>query len=438
MSRIAIIIIALFLGSGLMLRAQDYSELNLALAKGNYAEVILRGRPLIEQGGATGKLLELVAMAHEGLEQKDRALECYQLALPFSSDSLRIENSIGRCLVGLGRIREAMNTYIRVLAVDSTNSFANIQLAKIYFSQREYAKASSIYGMLAAMDTSNYYFFKQAGECYNQMGLYPFAITMYTEAFRINPRDPALGLSLALCHLRTGHFTPTLAVIDEAQKYDSLNIPLLRYEGLTYMYKNDFERSDSIFYKLVDMGDTTLFTLSRLGFSLMGRNYVFRAIKPLERAYALDSTDYDLLTNLATAASQAVSPEKGFYYYQRLEDALRPKPDKLAAVFSGRGEIYTRQRNYNAAYDWFKKAYATEPGNLIHLANAGRALYYKKDYSKSKKCYQEFVETYDKLERAGHDFSTDPAVFHQNSMVRAYLRELENPKDSPVSNSVKK
>jgi len=105
-----ILLLAILLGSGLMLRAQDYRELNLALVQGNYAEVISKGRPLIDQGLADGKLFELMAIAHEGLEQKDKALDYYQRALNMTSASLSLQNSIGRCFLGLGRITEAKNS----------------------------------------------------------------------------------------------------------------------------------------------------------------------------------------------------------------------------------------------------------------------------------------------------------------------------------------
>jgi len=420
-----ILFLAILLGSGLMLRAQDYPELNLALVQGNYAEVISKGRPLIDRGGAAGKLLELVAIAHEGLEQKDRALECYQKALEISPNSLELQNSVARCYLGLGRVAEAKNTYLKVLEVDSTNFMANNQLAKILYTQREFGNAVTIYGKLIVIDTANYYFYKQAGECFSQLNLNPFAINLFTEAFRLNPRDPGLAVSLAVCHLNGGEATPALEVIHEAQRYDSLNFSLLRYEGFTYFGLKDYEKSDSLFYKLVELGDTTYFTLSHLGFSLMGRNYVYKAIKPLERAYEIDSTDFELLRNLAIAATQVAGPEKGLFYYQKLEDVLRPAPSRLAAVFSGRGDIYRRLRNYDLAYEWFLKAYATENGNLLHLANAGQAMYYKKDYSKAKKCYLEFVETYDRRTRQGHNLSADAQVFSANAVIRNSLKEIE-------------
>ena len=134
MLRISITIIALFLGSGQLLRAQDYSTLNLALAQGKYVEVVTKGGLLIDSAGPSGKLLELIALAHEGLERRDRALEYYQLALPLSADSLRIQNCIGRCFLNLGRTKEATNTFMNVLAADSTNFIASNQLAKIYYS----------------------------------------------------------------------------------------------------------------------------------------------------------------------------------------------------------------------------------------------------------------------------------------------------------------
>ena len=430
MRRVTALILILFLGSGQLLRAQDYSELSLALAQGKYSEVVSKGRLLIDSAGPTGKLLELVAIAHEGLEQREPALECYQRALPLSTDSLRIQNSIGRCLVGLGRSREASAVFITVLEADTTNFFANNQLAKIYYSQSNYVKAISIYSKLAAMDTTNYVFYKLLGDCYSRMEKNSEAIDFYTKGFKINPRDAALGVSLAICHLKSGLLNPTLAVIDEAQRYDSLNVSLLRYEGICYMYKKEYEKSDSLFYKLVEMGDTTFFTLSRLGQSLLGRNYIYKAIKPLEQAYVLDSTDYDVLMRLAYASYQVVGPEKGLLYYDKLEAGLQPEKGRLAAVFSGRADIYYSTKNYDAAQEWYKKAYATDPANLLYLANMGRSLYYNKEYAKSKRCYLEFVETYERLSSAGHNFMSDPPVMANYSMIKAYLKELEGSKDS--------
>ncbi len=423
MVRKSIFMLAIFLGWGQLLLAQEYGELSIALVQGRYADVIASGRTLADSVANNPKFLEIMALAHEGLGQDQQALEYYQHALAITPQSTNLENSVGRCLFSLGRVKEAEKVFSSVVQSDSLNFFANSQLAKIFLGQKEYLKALERYGRLASMDSSNYYFFKQLGECYSKLGFNPFAVEMFSQAFRLNPRDANLTVSLATAYLNAGNQEEALNVCNAYEQYDSLNIPVLRYKGFTLVSMKRYEEGEAVMRKLLSIGDTSAFTYSFLGYALNWNGLIYQSVEPLEKAYQLDSTDFRVTTTLASAIAATYNPKQGLEYYSKAEALISPKPSDVIQLEAGRAWIYAKLGMVDTAYYLYKKAFVTDSSNIINLYHAAFLAYSNHKEVRAKADFIEYVQLFDKKVLKGSRMDAEQRDAYTSA--KFYLKRLK-------------
>lgn len=423
MVRKSILMLAVFLGWGQVLPAQEYGELSMALVQGRYAEVISIGQTLGDSVALNPKFLVIMAMAHERLEQDQQALEYYQRALTLTPKNVTLENSVGRCLLSLGRVKESENVFSDVLQSDSLNFFANSQLAKINFMQRDYRKAVERYGVSAIMDTTNYYFYKQLGECYSRLGFNPFAVEMFSRAFRLNPRDAGLTVSLATAQVSAGNIEEALAECEAFEHFDSLNVPVMRYKGYTLLLLRKFDEVEAVMHKLLSIGDTSAFTYSCLGYALNWNGLIYQSVEPLEKAYKLDTTNFKVITTLASAIAATYDPKMGLEYFDKAEALISPRPFDLAEIVEGRAHIYEKLGKVEMAYSLYNKAFAIDSSNILNLYNAAMVAYQHGHIRWAKESFRQFVFQFDQKVQQGSHMDANQHDAYETAIF--YLKRLK-------------
>ena len=92
----------------------------------------------------------------------------------------------------------------QVLSADSSNFYANYQLARLYFQLGEYEKAVDAYEKLQAQNEDNTVLYRAIGDCYTRMEQYPSATTAYFQAYNLNRENAGLAVALVNSLYRMG------------------------------------------------------------------------------------------------------------------------------------------------------------------------------------------------------------------------------------------
>ena len=100
--------------------------------------------------------MNAIGQAYEGMLRYQKAYDYYRLC--FSMDT-----------TNLGRAEDAERYFHQVLSADSSNFYANYQLARLYFQLGEYEKAVDAYEKLQAQNEDNTVLYRAIGDCYTRM-----------------------------------------------------------------------------------------------------------------------------------------------------------------------------------------------------------------------------------------------------------------------------
>ena len=213
-----LILLGLFLAIPAGAQETGWQEL---VNRKQFAETIRMAGQLTPADSGDFKKMYALAQAYEGMLKYRQALDYFMLCLQMDSAGTDAIYALARVSVHLGKTQDAERYYLKVLETsDSTDFYANYQLARLYYQLEDYDKAAGRYNLLLKRDTANASLLSGLGDCYTKSGALPFAALYYGQAFAANPENAGLGSALINTLLRMGVAEDALAVCAVALEHN--------------------------------------------------------------------------------------------------------------------------------------------------------------------------------------------------------------------------
>ena len=303
----------------------------------------------------------------------------------------------GNCYHQLGNYNEAVESYQRLLDIDSTNRRALVALAQIYTRQKQFGGAVICYSRLIKMDSLNSYYYKQYGIAALQGHSHGIAVQNFLKAIALNPTDiesHALLTDLLIegdqPEMAEHLLTKVLSLTSSAQ----LELLLAKAQ----MGSKKFVEAINTTTKLMIKTDTLPaharimgichFKLNNHDKTIYWMNYMLNADVRAEWIYYylgmayknLDKQD-SAITYLDQAIEESISEDIDIYYGQ------------LASC-------YEASNNYRMAIKYYKAAYEESKSGILlyHLARNYEVFY--KDKAQAIEYYRRYLESDDTIKLA--------------------------------------
>jgi tetratricopeptide (TPR) repeat protein len=151
------------------------------------------------------------------LKRYDQALDVYEKIRELSPNDSFVEKEILR-LRGQDRPRGQMATDLRrVVAMESKRDNAQMRglLAETLKEAGQVREAAAEYGAAADLDPNNPYFIKQQAFCLYRLNQYDEAIRLLSEAFKKDPSDFYVSVTLEKCFKAQGNLKGLLQLFEE-------------------------------------------------------------------------------------------------------------------------------------------------------------------------------------------------------------------------------
>ncbi|MDL2304019.1 hypothetical protein LJC72_01595 [Bacteroides sp. OttesenSCG-928-D19] len=317
----------------------------------------------------------LVGQAYEGLLRYKNAYDCYKKCYGLDSTRMDLLNALARMAVNLGKANEAELFYKRVLEADSTDFYANYQLARLYVALDRYADGLKHYDLLLEKDMKNPVILRAKGDCYTRMdSVYP-ALDCYYNAYYNNVENAPLAVLLinSLLNLYNPMFNDyaevASAACDTALFYHPANKPLRQKKAMIYYLEREYVKADSIYTSLMADKDSSYVTLKYCGCARYYARKWFDAIEPLEKAYEKDSMAHDVCLLLGISIGRTFDPGRAFQYFDRAEELLKPDAFWSDALIQFRAEMYVKTGQCNKGSELFYQLWKKEKKQLAWLQN---------------------------------------------------------------------
>lgn len=335
-----------------------------------YAEAISRAGELTEDDSADFSTLYLLGQSYEGLLRYREAYGYYQQCLDMAPMNVDILNTIARIAINLGRAADAERYFHQVLDNDSTNFYANYQLARLYQQTGDYQRAIDIYEALLEQDESNSTLMRNTGDCYNRLENPMAATGYYFFAYSNNRENAALASTLINSMLRLGgdYLPDALAICDTALYYNPNNRILRQNKGMTLYMNKMYASADSLFTELITEGDSSAMTVKYAAVSRYYAGKYLDSVDLLEKTYENDTTAVDVNLLLGSALGKTYDRKRAYGHFDKAEDGMKPEPVYVRQLLLFRAETLRKDARFYESDKLLYQAWQQDQSDLDLLS----------------------------------------------------------------------
>lgn len=306
---------------------------------------------------------------------------------------------MAECHIQSGDYDSAVSTYSMLSAKEPDNLLYKIKLMSLTYRLKEYGRCASLGRAVLQLDTIPA-MISLTGDAFNQMGQLDSALVYYDHCLKLNPVNASVLSKAAKIHLDRKKYNTVLDMTYDFLQLDTANMDVRAIRGLAFYMKSDYKASEEVFQKMEDDGNDSYNVHFYLGQSQWHNNKPFYARKELERAWQIDSSDYNLAFSIASVildGGQTI--EKAGPWLDKALEILTPDPVDVARIYRRYGSGYIFSSDFPSAVNYYKKAFEQDPRSFAALYYIGYSYERMKDWKHAK----EYYERYLKLAKPGTD-----------------------------------
>ena len=310
--------------------------------KKQFAAVIAQAGRLTAADSADYATMSAIGQAYEGMIRYKDAFRYYTHCLSLDTSNVDASNAVARMAMSLGKGTIAKDCFLKTLQTDSTDFYANYQLARLYFQQGEYENAVHRFRILCDQDTTfvNPTLYSNMGDCFLKMNSPSSAIICYFTAYDVNRENIGLANSLFNLLLRAGgaNILDAIQVCDSALYYNPGNQLMMKNKALALYQNREFEQADTLFTTLLAEGDTSFITYKYGGGARYMAGQPMNAVELLEKAYQIDSTDIEVNLLLGASLGKTYDRKRAFKLFDQAELLMQPEEALTNLLLISRSE----------------------------------------------------------------------------------------------------
>ena len=215
---------------------------------------------------------------------------------------------------------QAIDTYNRIINIDSYSSEAWFNMGQVYFAEQDFANAINAYDFALAINDNDPLTTLQKAHAHFQNGEYTDAIDTYNEYIKS-------AIDLWQVHLFIGESYERLEQFDKAIEHYNASLNELpdNYEALTglavcYLEKEDFEKSLAYVQLAIAADENSADAWVYMAEGLIGLNDIDNALLAYLKAITLDPNQPDTLMAIANICMDKMEYETALKYYMTAYD----------------------------------------------------------------------------------------------------------------------
>ncbi|HWA32780.1 MAG TPA: hypothetical protein VG737_01555 [Cyclobacteriaceae bacterium] len=330
------------------------------------------------------------------------AIQQYQNALRFlehaDSSQVPVLMRMAQCTSAIGASRTAIKLYEKTLLIDPDNIGALSRVAQLYIRDYNPKMALICYFSLIRHDSTNGYYYRQAGNVTLTIEDEPGAAVWFEKAIELNPADSDAALELASLMLKQQMFEKADMVIDSALRYDPASRPLRLMKARSAHDQHHYELVISIVNGILENADTTQLYARLLGTSYFHTKQYSELVPCMNFLLRTGQEDDRIFYYLGVEARERGDLRSSVAYFRKA--AQVSISENTSIYFSNLGQSYEGLKDYSNAIKAYRDAYNhSEKGILLYHLARNYDTYYK-DKDVAFRYYEKYLESDDTVRKA--------------------------------------
>jgi len=335
---------------------EQLQELDILIFEAKYDDASKVCELLINQFPSNPKLYFNAGIIQQALNFDKKATLFFQKAFNLDSLSIDYQNFYANNLSLIGKNKEAILFFEKILQKYPFNFFALDKLSQLYIKQKLYNKANTVLEVLTRLYPENPYYLRQMGYCFTkQKGGGGFAMDYYLKAYEIDSSDVISVKQLANFYLRADKYDECIRIAERGVLLDSTVSEFYRLQAMAHFAKNHNFISLPNFLKTIQYGDSSLEVVKSTGVAYYLIKKYNEADRYLSAAYAEDSTDYMISLYLARNNYGLEKFEQSIEFYNKTLQLLMPNKQLMYNFYGDMAEALTANNEHEKALFSYKK-----------------------------------------------------------------------------------
>ena len=329
-----------------------------------------------------------------------KAIAYLEKGKEYAPNNPDVANALGDVFMDKGDASNAIQNYNRALFLNPTNPVYKVKIGNIYMGARNLNEARRFFEEAKAIDSTYAPLYKGMGSMWSMASQYKLSKDNYKKFLELSGNNIPAKVSYANALFRSKDFGATLGVVEEILAVDKSRNYLNRLGAWSAYDKKSPEYEKSIVF-------SETFFKNAAPDQVIAKDYVYygnallklhkdtaqidKGLQNLMNAYKMDTTDLDLLSNIASYA----------YSYRRYgfaSEVISKKIAKGKAVpmdYMNLGKVYYQTKQYGKADTTFTRLTQLDSTNVqayIWLANTYASMDPDSKLGLAKPKYEKVVE----------------------------------------------
>ena len=298
-----------------------------------------------------------------------------------------VMNELADCHLQAGDLESAANTYSALLLMNPENILYKIRMMNIAYKSKDYLSSINLGSTIIQKDTIPA-IVSLTGDSFNMMEMPDSAIAYYNLYLKLNPANPSVVSKAAKIHLDRKEYQEVLDMAESYLQLDSANMDIRGLKGLSYYQMEDFKKSEQVFQQMEDDGNDSYSVHLYLGQNQWQNGKRRDALKELERAWQIDSSDVNLAYSIGVIMYESgMGMDKARLWFDKALDIISPDPAVIAKIEREYATGYMSSEQFRSAIDHYQKAWEADKSKFSMLSNLAYCYERLKDCKNAAKYY---------------------------------------------------
>lgn len=268
-------------------------------------------------------------------EEEDKLMTCLDLAMIFMTDgsfdyalemlakgeeldakNVDILFEKAFCFEQLSNTQGAIDTYLKITAIDAYSNEAWFNLGQVYFNLNDFSKAIEAYDYVLAINDSDSISLIQKGHSHYQLNQYQQAIDTYEEYLQYNSEKWHVMTFIGECYEKLENFTKALEYYKWSLQEMPNNYDALIGVTICYLEMEEYSLSLHYIHSALEIDDKAADVWVYFAEANVGLNNIDEALTAYLKSISLDASQPDTLMAIASIYMDKSDFENAVKYYE--------------------------------------------------------------------------------------------------------------------------
>lgn len=336
-----------------------------ALERQDFTSAEARLRAELKARPAEAEALSLLGMALDGQNKFTEAADFHHRAIAAAPRSATILARYGTHLFNAGDEKGARDTFLKALALDPADRYANLQMAQWAVRQKDTKNALTYLNRITASQQNDPEVLSQRLIALD-LSADPAATPLFGKLSALVEKNAALGASTGWSLAQAGQFDQAETFLTHAYAADPSDFHVLYDLGVVALYAGHYDHARDFLETAVRRQPENVDALYSLGFAESTLRHPEPAIRALAEAARLAPARADVQRLLAVTANELRAYEDAAAAWDRYSQ-LAPNDDEAKRE---RGYANIHRGKFEAGIadlDWYVKRHPDDPMGHFEL-----------------------------------------------------------------------